>query len=119
MEVKLSSARIISEADLATAVPLPMAIPISAFFRAGASLTPSPVMAVISSMLCRYSTILDLWKGSTLANMRAFLQPIFCSEGGEVVELSAREGVALGPLLLGEDADPPADGGGGVLVVSG
>merc|ERR1712012_1134359 len=25
-------------------------------------------------MLCRYSTILDLWKGSTLANMRAFLQ---------------------------------------------
>merc|ERR1711936_547539 len=32
-------------------------------------------------MLCRYSTIFDLWKGSTLANMRAFLQPIFCSEG--------------------------------------
>merc|ERR1719204_1741323 len=25
-------------------------------------------------MLCRYSTILDLWKGSPLANMRAFLQ---------------------------------------------
>merc|ERR1719334_1661412 len=39
--------------------------------------------------------------------------------GGEIVKLSAREGVALGPLLLGEDADPPADGGGGVLVVSG
>merc|ERR1719209_815135 len=32
-------------------------------------------------MLCRHSTILDLWKGSTLANIRAFLQPIFCSEG--------------------------------------
>jgi len=32
-----------SEASLATAVPDPMAIPISAFFRAGASLTPSPV----------------------------------------------------------------------------
>merc|ERR1719273_582707 len=39
--------------------------------------------------------------------------------GGEIVELSAREGVALSPLLLGEDADPPADGGGGDLVVSG
>merc|ERR1719494_1219229 len=39
--------------------------------------------------------------------------------GGEVVELSAREGVALSPLLLGEDADPPADRGGGVFVVSG
>ena len=33
----------ISAADLATAVPDPMAIPISAFLRAGASLTPSPV----------------------------------------------------------------------------
>lgn len=33
----------ISAADLATAVPEPMAIPISAFFKAGASFTPSPV----------------------------------------------------------------------------
>jgi len=40
---KLSSASTISEADLATAVPDPMAMPISAFFRAGASFTPSPV----------------------------------------------------------------------------
>lgn len=43
MEEKLSSANTISAADLATAVPDPMAIPISAFFRAGASFTPSPV----------------------------------------------------------------------------
>lgn len=43
MDEKLSSANTISEADLATAVPDPMAIPISAFFRAGASFTPSPV----------------------------------------------------------------------------
>lgn len=40
---KLSSASTISEAVLATAVPDPIAIPISAFFKAGASLTPSPV----------------------------------------------------------------------------
>jgi hypothetical protein len=33
----------ISEADFATAVPDPIAIPISAFFRAGASFTPTPV----------------------------------------------------------------------------
>lgn len=46
-----------------------MAMPISAFLRAGASLTPSPVMAVTSFMDCRYSTILDLWKGSTRANI--------------------------------------------------
>ena len=31
------------DADLATAVPVPMAMPISARFKAGASLTPSPV----------------------------------------------------------------------------
>ena len=34
---------VVPEALLATAVPDPMATPISAFFRAGASLTPSPV----------------------------------------------------------------------------
>jgi len=67
---KLSSARIILEAALATAVPSnshnfrirylvkemrnlmykpdPIAMPISAFFRAGASLTPSPVIATTS-----------------------------------------------------------------------
>lgn len=43
IDEKLSSANTISEADLATAVPEPIAIPISAFFKAGASFTPSPV----------------------------------------------------------------------------
>merc|ERR1711936_634815 len=39
--------------------------------------------------------------------------------GGEVVKLTSREGMAISPLLLGEDSNPPADGNGGVLVVSG
>ena len=60
--------QVLPEADLATAVPEPIATPISAFFKAGASLTPSPVMAVISPTPCRYSTILLLWLGSTLEN---------------------------------------------------
>lgn len=48
MVAKLSSARIISLASLATSVPdIPMAIPILAYFKAGASLTPSPVIAAI------------------------------------------------------------------------
>ncbi len=48
IEAKLSSARIISAASFVTSVPLmPIATPISAFFSAGASLTPSPVMATI------------------------------------------------------------------------
>jgi hypothetical protein len=43
---KLSSRRIISEASLATSVPvIPIAKPTSAFFKAGASLVPSPVTA--------------------------------------------------------------------------
>ena len=43
---KLSSARIIFAASLVTSVPvMPIAIPMSADFSAGASLTPSPVIA--------------------------------------------------------------------------
>lgn len=46
---KLSSRRIIPAAYLATSVPaMPIAKPISAFLRAGASLVPSPVMATTS-----------------------------------------------------------------------
>ena len=58
----------IPDADLATAVPDPMATPISAFFKAGASFTPSPVMAEISPSTWRYSTILLLCAGSTREN---------------------------------------------------
>lgn len=46
MDAKLSSNKIMSAAFLAASEPaIPMAIPISAFFRAGESLTPSPVTA--------------------------------------------------------------------------
>lgn len=43
---KLSSNRMIPAASLATSVPaIPIANPISAFFKAGASFVPSPVIA--------------------------------------------------------------------------
>lgn len=46
MELKLSSNKIIPDAYLATYVPaIPIANPISAFLRAGASFVPSPVIA--------------------------------------------------------------------------
>ena len=46
---KLSSSRIISAAFFATSVPvMPIAQPISAALSAGASFTPSPVIATIS-----------------------------------------------------------------------
>ena len=44
---KLSSNITISLAYLATSVPLPILKPTSALFKAGASLTPSPVMPTI------------------------------------------------------------------------
>jgi len=47
IELKSSSKRRISAAFLATSLPLPIAIPISAFLMAGESLTPSPVTATI------------------------------------------------------------------------
>jgi hypothetical protein len=46
IDAKLSSNRTMADACFATSVPLtPMAIPMSTVCRAGASLTPSPVMA--------------------------------------------------------------------------
>ena len=51
MVAKLSSVRIMSPASFDTSVPvMPIAMPMSAFFRAGASLTPSPVMATIAPL---------------------------------------------------------------------
>ena len=46
MDAKLSSVKTISEASFATSLPFnPIAIPTSAFFKLGESLTPSPVIA--------------------------------------------------------------------------
>ena len=65
---KLSSESIIDAASLDTSVPvMPIATPMSAFFSAGASLTPSPVMDTILPFLCQASTIRILFSGDTLA----------------------------------------------------
>lgn len=47
IEQKLSSSKSMSAAFLATSDPDPIAIPMSAFFIAGESFTPSPVTATI------------------------------------------------------------------------
>ena len=70
---KLSSIKIIEDASLVTSVPdIPIAIPISASFIAGASFTPSPVIATILPFLLNALTILNLWLGETLANTLTF-----------------------------------------------
>ena len=71
MVAKLSSSRTMSEASLVTSVPLmPMATPMSAALRAGASLTPSPVMATMWPSLFRLRAMRILCSGLTLANTR-------------------------------------------------
>ena len=67
MVEKLSSVRIITAASLVTSVPVPIAIPMSAFFTAGASLTPSPVIATIWPFFRRTSTRRTLCWGLTRA----------------------------------------------------
>ena len=68
MVAKLSSARIMSAASFVTSVPVtPMATPMSADFSAGASFTPSPVMATMLPSAWRASTIRSLCSGATRA----------------------------------------------------
>ena len=79
---KLSSVKIISEAFFATSVPFfPIAIPMSAFFSAGASLTPSPVIATTAPVFWNASTMRTLCSGDTLANteyLEIFFSSSFC-----------------------------------------
>ncbi len=77
---KLSSVRIMSPASLATSVPVtPMAIPMSAALRAGASFTPSPVMATMCPLRLKALRIFTLCFGLTRANMRIFSQILVSS----------------------------------------
>ena len=65
---KLSSASTMSAASFETSVPvMPMATPMSAFFSAGASLTPSPVIATTAPFRCSASTMRSLCSGLTRA----------------------------------------------------
>ena len=66
---KLSSVSSMSAAWRATSVPpAPMAMPMSACLRAGASLTPSPVIATTSPLAWRACTSCNFWAGVTRAN---------------------------------------------------
>ncbi|SCU55181.1 Uncharacterised protein [Staphylococcus aureus] len=46
---------VISAASMATSVPVPMAIPISALTNAGASFTPSPTIATFLPCCCSFA----------------------------------------------------------------
>lgn len=73
IEVKLSLRRIISAAYFATYVPvIPIANPTSAFFKAGASLVPSPVTATTCPLSLRPVTKAYLSSGLDLAKTLRF-----------------------------------------------
>ena len=77
---KLSSVRTIAAASFATSVPvIPIATPMSACFNAGASLTPSPVIATIMPFSCQARTIRILCSGETLAYTEIFGTKSFSS----------------------------------------
>ena len=68
IDAKLSSASTMSAACLETSVPvMPMATPISANLSAGASFTPSPVIATIAPSCRRAFTTRSLCSGLTRA----------------------------------------------------
>ena len=54
--------------SIATSVPAPIAIPISAWAKAGASLTPSPTIATNFPSSCSFLTYFALSSGKTSAN---------------------------------------------------
>jgi hypothetical protein len=65
---KASSFRTMSAASRATSVPrLPMAMPTSAFFSAGASFTPSPVIATTAPASCQRRIRSSFCSGETRA----------------------------------------------------
>src|SRR3972149_92096 len=82
IEAKLSSVRIMSALSFATSVPvIPIAMPRSALLSAGASFTPSPVMATIWPFFLNASTIFSLCSGSTRAYTRTLSTSLSKSRG--------------------------------------
>ena len=70
IDAKSSCSSTKADASRATSVPRPpMAMPMWADFRAGASFTPSPVMATISPLAFRALTIRSFCSGTTRAKM--------------------------------------------------
>ena len=75
--------------SLETSVPfMPIATPICASFKAGASFTPSPVIVTISPFCLRAFTILNLCSGLTLANI-VILFTIFASSSSVNLSISS------------------------------
>ena len=113
MVAKLSSVRIMTAASLDTSVPvMPMATPMSAFLSAGASFTPSPVMATMLPFGLEHVHQVDLVLRRD------------AGDDADVIDGRGDLGVAHGPELgAGDgstfDAQRVGDGLGGHRVIAG
>jgi hypothetical protein len=134
MVAKLSSTSTMSAASRATSVPdCPMATPMSARLRAGASFTPSPVAATTSPIARRAVTIRSLcsgvvrenrtcpsdsWLRSSSSGMASSYPPSMTATSG-LIDDADLAGDRLGgePVVAGDHHDPdagrpaPLDGG--------
>lgn len=78
MLAKLSSRMTMAEASLDTSVPvMPIATPISALRRAGASLTPSPVMETISPCFCSAFTFSGMMSALVFVLLSVYVKENF------------------------------------------
>ena len=115
MVAKLSSVRIIVAASLETSVPvIPMAIPMSAFLSAGASFTPSPVIATMSSSDLSVSTsrtlssgvtraitpISSIWAGASSSLMAAHSAPVIARPSMPSFPAIAAAVTAWSPVIM-------------------
>ena len=119
MVAKLSSVSTIVEASRATSVPeRPMATPMSARRSAGASLTPSPVIATTWPSARSASAMRSLASGELRAKISS------SSVAQQLVELAARSCASSSLAgddrrVLAGDADLAGDRGRGQAVVAG
>ena len=99
IEAKLSSRRIMSEASLATSVPvIPMAKPTSAFLRAGASLVPSPVTA--TTLFSSLSPVTNMYLSSGVERASTFRFFAMARKAALLPISSLRRPVSLGSSIL-------------------
>ena len=120
MVAKLSSVRIIVAASRATSVPeRPMATPMSARRSAGASLTPSPVMATTWPAERSASAMRSLASGELRAKTTSVPEPSSSSSSRFRHRVQFGAGDHLHPAGTAADADLAGDRGGGQPVVAG
>jgi hypothetical protein len=111
IEAKLSSVSTMSAVCFVTSVPvMPIAMPMSARFRAGASFTPSPVMPTTCPFFFRASTMRTLCWGETRAKTLV-VSSASASSASLSASISAPE---TAPAAAGRASAAPPAGAAGI-----